>query len=374
MDAGDLEICIRDLERLLLEDPDHESPYQALFETHPVVLRVLGYLDSRARPRLDVPRESTYFEPDFLAVRPNGLWEIVDLKTPNESLTLGLARRERFTAKVASYLAQVHEYDEYFDDFEHRALTMEKFGVDVQKRPHKVLVIGRDHDADKREIHHQLSRLGSRVDVLTFDDVLMALRQAHDQVVVGSSEPASGLSMYLQLALSNPTERRRGYILDFVGRRGNRLSLFLNERARLVLEVTTDEGEQYSVPIEVPRHSSSEPLLLALEAGVRGHIGIMEVRIDGAVVGQLNLVGSDVRKALGFDKATLGNATDYSAGGWFGLFEWVSFDRPLDFRERLQLVDYFIEKRESNQSMVVFDGSKGMDLQNLDDSFRRRNI
>jgi hypothetical protein len=118
----------------------------------------------------------------------------------------------------------VHEYDEYFDDFEHRKTTLEQFGVDVQRRPDKVLIIGRDGDTDKREVHHQLTRLASHVTVLTYDDVLSALIQAQGVLAGEDAASDSGLSMFLRIAFDDPKEHRRGYVFDFVGDRGNRLS------------------------------------------------------------------------------------------------------------------------------------------------------
>jgi hypothetical protein len=120
-------------------------------------------------------------------------------------------------------------------------------------------------------------------------------------------------------------------VFDFVGDRGNRLSLYMNERRRLVLEVKMDDGEVLALPIDVPPHNSSEPFLVNVEAGVRGTRGVMQVRIDDSIVGQLNLTGNDVRQAMGFSRATLGTDVDNTSGGWFGLMEWVVYSNLIGF-------------------------------------------
>jgi Domain of unknown function (DUF4263) len=365
MDVAEVERSIVELEELLAENPEDEAKYQKLFEEYPVILEVLGYGERLSRPRL-TKHDGGYFEPDFLAARPSGLWEIVDLKTPNEELLLGLSRRERFTAKFQSYISQVHEYDEYFDDFEHRKNALERLGVDVQRRPNKVLIIGRDADTDKREVHHQLTRLASTVSVFTYDDVLSALAQAHGMFTGEGASADSGLSMFLQIAFDNPKEERRGYVFDFVGERRNRLSLYLNERRRLVLEVTMEDGEILAVPIDLPPHTSASPLLINVEAGVRGMQGVMQVRIEDSIAGQLNLTGNDVRRAMGFSRATLGTDVDYTCGGWFGLLEWAMYSKLIGFRDRLALVEYFMRKRETTDTMIIFSGDQGMNMQNLD--------
>jgi Shedu protein SduA, C-terminal len=370
VDVLEVERAVVELEQLLEENPDDEAKYQALFESYPVILDVLGYRERLQRPRLR-KRDGGYFEPDFLAVRSSRLWEVVDLKTPGEEPLLGLTRRERFSARFQSYLSQVHEYDEYFDDFEHRKSTLERFGADVQRRPDKVLISGRDADTDKRQVHHQLTRLASHVTVLTYDDVLSALVQAHGVLTGEEATTDSGLSMFLHLAFDNPLDDRRGYVFDFVGDRGNRLSLYMNERRRLVLEVTMDDGEVLALPINVPAHNSSEPILVNVEAGVRGTRGVMQVRIDDSIVGQLNLTGNDVRRAMGFSRATLGTDVDYTSGGWFGLLDWVIYPNLIGFRDRLKLVEYFMWKRETADGIVIFGGEQGMDMQNLGgNSFR----
>jgi hypothetical protein len=84
----EVELAIVELEQLLEENTDDEANYQALFEMYPDILDVLGYRERLQRPRLP-KRDGGYFEPDFLAERASGLWQIVDLKTPAEEPLLG---------------------------------------------------------------------------------------------------------------------------------------------------------------------------------------------------------------------------------------------------------------------------------------------
>jgi hypothetical protein len=77
--SDQIEAAIRDLLQAIAIDADDESLYQAIFENHSEIWRSLGYEKSYPHVRLPLP-DNLFLVPDFLASRPNGLTEIVELK------------------------------------------------------------------------------------------------------------------------------------------------------------------------------------------------------------------------------------------------------------------------------------------------------
>src|ERR1043165_928292 len=112
----ELESSIHCLVELLQNDVTSENTYQRYFENNPIVFKVLGYSEAYPKPRFPLS-DGEWLEPDFLLERPDGLFEILDLKTPQEKLISARKKhRTTLSKKVDEYLSQVETYSEYFDD------------------------------------------------------------------------------------------------------------------------------------------------------------------------------------------------------------------------------------------------------------------
>jgi len=360
--AEGLEAAVIRLEQLLADSNASEDDFQQLFEEHPVVLETLGYVRWTAKPRLPLEGERRY-EPDFLAERHDSRVEIIDLKTPYERLVISPNRRERFTAKVNEYVAQVHEYDEYFEDHENRQRCEELHGFVVAKHPPKLIIVGRDEDTDKWAVWRQLDRLASSLSIITYDDVRAALLREHAKLTL-APESLAGSSFLAHIEFSRLNVRRRKYLLDLMGDAGNRLSIYLDEDDRLSLEVTTASGERLIAPtVEQPgRFEIGPPLLLQFDVGSNRDLGILQIRIEDRVTAELRIPGVDLQLEPAFSRGVLGNNIDYTAGGAFALRELMWYSVPLNFRDRYRLVDYIRRKREASSAAVVFSGGQGMDI------------
>src|SRR3712207_5345031 len=111
MTRDPLEAAIRDLADALA-GPSDEAALQALFENRSEIWRSLGY--EAAHPHIRLPLDDgESLIPDFFAVRPNGLAEIVDLKTTARRLVRNPGPRAQFFADVEKDLAQLREYQRY---------------------------------------------------------------------------------------------------------------------------------------------------------------------------------------------------------------------------------------------------------------------
>lgn len=348
--ASALEGAIVGLERLVEEHPGDESAFQRFFEANPVILYGLGFTGYLARPRLPIRPElnrGQFYEPDFLTVRPNSLVEVVDLKTPAERVLLDRARREHFTSKLAEYVSQVQDYREYFSDLDHRAAISTRFGIAAQPNPDALIIVGRDANTDKREVHRQLERTDRSVRVVTFDDVIAELERAY-LVAAGPATALPGATVMLMVKFDPYRAGRRRYLFDVqLAAPTSRWSIYLNEAEDLVFEITEEgSGEPRMHAVRVltmtPGFDPYQWMFVACEFGSSERRTFLRIRIDDRVVAESRY---DVALAVGSDLLRI----DYR-GGYFGsdlngqqqcnclLSDLRIYDVALDFRQRLAVV------------------------------------
>lgn len=246
----ELEDAINQLSHLLRKDESAEEKYQQYFEENPIVFKVLGY--SNAYPKLRLPRsDGGWYEPDFLLERPDGLFEILDLKTPQEKLITSRKKsRKRFYAKIGDYISQVEEYAEYFNNSEYRNQVKDIYSLDVQASPEIMIIAGIDRSVNKKKLLHQLlSRRTHRPHIFTYDDVLSSL-QFHHATLFGHTENLSGVACYALLTPHKAAAPKPQYIFD-AGNDPfkNRWSIYIDKHNALCFEVLDSEGSSYSVSV-----------------------------------------------------------------------------------------------------------------------------
>lgn len=245
----ELEDAINQLSHLLYEDESAEEKYQRYFEENPIVFKVLGY--SNAYPKLRLPRsDGGWYEPDFLLERPDGLFEILDLKTPQEKLITSRRKsRERFYSKIEDYISQVEEYAEYFNNSECRDLVRVNYSLDVQTSPEITIIVGIDRNVNKKLLHQLLSRRTHRPHIFTYDDVLSSLQFYH-ATLFGHTENLSGVAWYALLTPHKDAARKPQYIFDAGDDPSkNRWSIYINKHNALCFEVLDSEGSSYSISV-----------------------------------------------------------------------------------------------------------------------------
>lgn len=200
MDRRLIEEAIGILDSLLTAQSASEADFQAFFEAHPIVFQVLGFQRQVAHPTIKTANGAMYI-PDFIARRPNGSWEIIELKTASAELLRDRDRRESFYASFESYLSQCHEYSEALDDVSTRSEFEKQYGIDlIQKRPSSIIVAGSSESLDVSRLLRLCSRRSPPVSVYTYDDIRSAL-VAYRTFNFGKYDTAEGITVHSVMQL-----------------------------------------------------------------------------------------------------------------------------------------------------------------------------
>lgn len=348
--ATELERAIVDLERAIEEHPTDESIFQSLFEERSIILYALGYSAYVPRPRMLIRQElqlGRYYEPDFLTTKPSGLSEIVDLKTPAERVLLDRPRREHFTSKLAEYVSQIQDYREYFDEYDHRAATEANFGVVVQQRPDSLIIVGRESNTDKRELHRQLERSDRAIRILTFDDVLAELERTYVSIA-GTAAALPGATVMLKTNFTPYKSDRRRYLCDIrLNDPASRWSIYLSETDDLVFEIT--EGIEPNIRVHAVRALSGTPgfgldqwMLVSCEFGTSERRSFLRIRVDDQILAENAVftgisVGSELLR-IGVEAIHIGSDSNGQRQCNCGIGELRIYDVAFGFRERLAAV------------------------------------
>lgn len=332
-----LEAAITALEALLDDEGAGEDRFQELFEQQEVILDVMGYVAALPRPRLALP-DGGWLEPDFLVQCPNGIWEVLDLKTPRERILLDRQRRNTFDASMNSYIAQVEEYADYFADVANREAGRRAHGIDVQPTLDTVIIAGRDQTVDVFEIHRHSRRRGARLDIVTFDQVLAGLERAHAAEYAGL-EDVAGVTFLSNIRIRRPHARGgRHYIQEvWGGAEAGAFALFLDNEA-LALEVSEPGGGLHAARAAEPA-PFDRWITLGSEVGSGPRGGLLQLRVDDRVSVSLRLPVATLA-AISLDFGTLGADRRGERGADFDLAEQLGYSHVLGFRERLELANY----------------------------------
>lgn len=158
-----------ELEHLINDPQTPETQLQQFFEAHPEFLLTDEYM--AARPGVLLTGHDQFgLKPDFfLARRDSPLWDIAELKLPDEVLVRGRLARRGLAAAVHWGIDQLRRYREYFFDLNAAKLFRDAYGMEVYY-PRLTLIIGRD---DSFGDYHERQRLTPpEARILTYDDVL----------------------------------------------------------------------------------------------------------------------------------------------------------------------------------------------------------
>lgn len=114
--------------------------------------------------------EDTSINPDLLVRRKDGKYDIYDLKTAllnNKKLTTADRKRRQFIHTVRDGIAQLGNYQEYFQYPKNAQHALEKYGV-VVNNPNLVLIVGNMENYDAAEIS-QAGRLLPNLQIIDYD-------------------------------------------------------------------------------------------------------------------------------------------------------------------------------------------------------------
>lgn len=122
------ESCIERLERLV-RTSSSEAALQECLEECPELLRIFGHRSALPHVILETPQQRLI--PDFV-LRPvaHDLCDLLEIKTPSMPILTGTERRPLLTRRLATALAQLHDYAEALDDPVVRSRVATRYEID----------------------------------------------------------------------------------------------------------------------------------------------------------------------------------------------------------------------------------------------------
>lgn len=253
-----IEAAILGLEYLLEAEEKQEAQYQQFFEANSIVFSILGYDEAipfTKESGKSLPRDDSTGlkpEPDFLVKRPDGLWEIFEIKTPisTDLMVTSNKNRQRFTAEVLSYISQTTTYEDYFTrNPANRAKIEEEFGVLIQEDLDIKLVIGLTKQLNKRKVHKKCREFRYKIDIITFDDILNRLEQERKRACK-DFENLEGFSFHAVVRFRKPTILSPTYFLDMGNEKErDRISFFVRNQSEIVFSLHDHDGRFFDLGI-----------------------------------------------------------------------------------------------------------------------------
>ena len=110
-------------------------------------------------------------QPDLMLENENGYYDICDLKTAllsNKTMTKGGHRRRRFIDYVDEGIAQLANYENYFQFKKNAEMALSKYGVKVNN-PRLILVVGNYENASIEEIKEAIRKLKPNYQIIDYD-------------------------------------------------------------------------------------------------------------------------------------------------------------------------------------------------------------
>ena len=250
-----LEEAIAELTVLMGLEEAAEAQFQTWFESHPVVFEVLGYTRVVPHPEFLLDGEGPMY-PDFIAQRPDGLWDVVELKRPDTQVLRNPERRSVFYSGMGTYVAQCQEYSERAGQEPVRRYLRETGGIEMNALPPCMLIAGRSAGLDRLKVHDLLKRSTIRISHQTYDDIHDALQRHFVGNFLGSIG-GPGLSLYAEMLLTASESSMQQCLLDLGSSPDrNRITVLRDVNARLKLVVKDDAGLASSQEVDVARYSN----------------------------------------------------------------------------------------------------------------------
>jgi len=292
MERRELEIAIATLEALVDDTNTTEADLQRFFEEHPAAFQSLGF--SNAYPRHSLVAEGRRDRiPDFLLARPDGSIDVLDLKRHQPPVVRNPGDRAQFRAHVETGIAQLTDYAEWFNDQRNRLTLSEQLAAPVEPDPDLHLVIGRTGDSDNRSTIRHLERQHTgRLYVQTYDDVLNEMRSFHAHTF-GQGAGLPGASVYLAMSVL-PQERATPTVVLSAGRESTGTwELAIGSGNSIVVTVVTAHGDTLglTIPGSIAQIQDHEQTMLTLQFGSTTGRSIMEMAVNGHIVGTVTYPG-----------------------------------------------------------------------------------
>jgi hypothetical protein len=368
-----LEVAILWLEDLLDSEERKEARYQDFFEQNPIVFTVLGYKGFHAFTKASgktLPRDEHKDlepEPDFIAQRVDGLFEIFEIKTPFwKKLRVDSNRyRERFTAEVSSYISQVITYEQYFTrNPENRRRVKELFDLDIHEDLDIKIVIGQRDHIDKVKVHQKAREYKYKIDIVTYDDILGRLIDEYERAH-GEYEDLPGFSLHFEVRFRDYGVTQKKYFLDIGSDTAkNRVSVYLDHNDDVRFEVFDNVCKKHTVEIDTSEAKILEEwVYLVCEFGKAPDGFAMSIAVNGNEKDK-RVKNTSIDLAVPLQNMMLGCDSNKQNFGRFDVAELLSYSRMLGFRDKYQLLRYFAQRYGDDLDDVrtyhEFDGHRFM--------------
>ncbi|MCH8174692.1 MAG: DUF4263 domain-containing protein [Proteobacteria bacterium] len=342
----ELESAIDALSRLLSAANVAEDDYQTYFEDHSIVFKTLGYVEFLSKPRLYTD-DTSYLEPDFMLKRPNGLFEIWDLKLDNVKIIKGKKNRNTFYAPVHEYISQVSEYSEYFDDSAHRDLFREKHGHDVQKHPEPFVVLGRNTDLDFKELHKLTDRAG--IKLVTYDDILTNLYNFYSVAFeIFEKLPGASLHTTVHLRPYLGENAKKKYFYDCGAHLDKeRVSVYVDEQGLLCFRLIDSNSNTHLLEIDrdLSEKCYKQMSYLAFEFGTTDKLALIQVLLDGQVIARRDFrPGIALPQKFDLQQYILFMDKTHKYSIPCSMMNFRVWERTFSLQERLAMTDHYLDE------------------------------
>ena len=178
-----VQLEVEEFEALINRQDVREAELQTFFETHPHFL--MGVASGHALPHVQLLDASgTLLVPDFVlrpvvAVQRDSNRNVLDLKLPQAKLIVDLRRHPRFSSEVASAIAQLKDYGDYFADPRNANRVHEVLGHKL-RFPRLAILIGRLPGDGTIEVLEREQNREPKVTIVTYDEILERQRRIID--------------------------------------------------------------------------------------------------------------------------------------------------------------------------------------------------
>jgi hypothetical protein len=152
-----------------------EQLFQRFFEEHPHFITKGAFEAYWSQPRLALPEDpKRYVEPDFVlrpfvAARLGTRWTVMDLKLPDDRLTVSRNFHQTFSHRLTKAVQQLRDYREYFNRPDTAPMLLQHFGYQPIN-PRLAVVIGTTQHDDGIARLQGPSTLD--IEVVTYDEIL----------------------------------------------------------------------------------------------------------------------------------------------------------------------------------------------------------
>lgn len=332
------------LEDLIVNSATSEAQCQEWFEKNTIIFKLLNYTQYIPHPSQISCTNGEEYIPDFLVKKFNGVWEIFELKRPDTKVLKNKSRRVTFYSSFEDYISQCREYSQYYLIPDNRKTIEDKHGVELQEELNSFIIAGKDEGFNKLKVHDLLFDRGSKVQVLTYDDI-KGLLLSSISLQTTHLEDLPGLTYSSMLYLPCASKGKFQYICDFgITEDKNRISIGITESEFLFIKIISDEGKvlHKTAALEEIGITYKKIFHLHFEFGLAENSTYLNVFVDG------NFIFHDSYEKINLHPSVfyfwvLGSDMFGKTDAHQSYSQVIMFNKTLSVEERIDVVKYYLE-------------------------------